>query len=412
MNSKDIYGIRIVALISFCVLLVLIYFVIRFESNSSYYDIVPLATHSNSKQFAGSMVCMECHADIYKSHIETAHYKSSAIADLTTVKGLFDAPNNSFLLNDKLKYMMIEEEGLLFQEAYETETNSLRSRLLLDLVIGSGTKGQSYLSWDDDKLYQLQVSYFNPTTSWTNSPGMKAQYQPRVREVISSCLECHTTFAKSTSIYGMGNSYDKEKMIFGIDCERCHGPSLEHAAFQRKNPELVEARHIIAFDTLLRQQRLDACALCHSGIRTPKKPAFEFLTGDKLESYASHNQQLDSLENIDVHGNQYALLLGSKCFQETESMNCTTCHNPHKKQRGDMAYFNQKCTACHIEIKIPCDKVETLEHIAASNCVACHMPLQPSKSMFIENTKEGLKTPVQVRTHLIKKYVKQLGLNN
>jgi hypothetical protein len=371
---------------------------------SNYYDIEPLATHSNGENYVGSETCKECHADIYKTHLGTAHYYSSSLADLSSVKGSFKKGKNLYRLNGSIRFKMLLEDSEMFQEAWNTASKEKISRSKIDVVIGSGTKGQSYLSWDDDKLYQLQVSYFNPADSWTNSPGIPMELMEQRRPANAKCLECHTTFAKNTALYGMGNTYDKSQIIYGIDCERCHGPSKKHVDFHKKNPKSLKARYIINHDTLTRRQNLDACALCHSGVRMDIQPAFLFLTGDKLTEYSLPDSNAKDLKEVDVHGNQYDLLRASRCFTQTENMDCTSCHDPHKNERGDTVSFNTKCMECHSTNSIFCNVDPSLSSQKKTNCIACHMPLIPSKSMFIQIGQDSLKVPVKVRTHLIDIY--------
>ncbi|WP_422082440.1 multiheme c-type cytochrome [Ulvibacterium sp.] len=381
-----------------------LYFKIPSSIKSNYYDIEPLASHSSGENYVGSEVCKECHADLYTSHLETAHYHSSSLANPGSVKGSFEKDKNLYRLNDSIRFNMLLEDSEMYQEAWNTNSQEKISKSKIDMAIGSGTKGQSYLSWENDKLYQLQISYFTPTDSWTNSPGIPMELMEQRRPANAKCLECHTTYAKSTALYGMGNSYDKSQIVYGIDCERCHGPAEKHVTFHKKNPNLGEAGHIAKHDTLSRQQRLDACALCHSGVRMDIQPAFLFLTGDKLTEYSLPDSKAKDLNEVDVHGNQYDLLRASTCFKRTAGMDCASCHNPHKNERGDSVSFNAKCMECHSKNSVLCNVDPSLSLQKNTNCIACHMPLIPSKSMFMQIGLDSLKVPVNVRTHLIDIY--------
>jgi hypothetical protein len=42
-----------------------------------------------------------------------------------------------------------------------------------DMVIGSGVMGQSFLTWRNNKLYQLPITYFTAADQWSNSPGFQ-----------------------------------------------------------------------------------------------------------------------------------------------------------------------------------------------------------------------------------------------
>jgi hypothetical protein len=61
-----------------------------------------------------------------------------------------------------------------FQTAiWGTPPNERTHTQRLDLVIGSGGKGQTYLFWDDHQLFQLPVGYSTVLGQWINSPGYK-----------------------------------------------------------------------------------------------------------------------------------------------------------------------------------------------------------------------------------------------
>ncbi len=61
-------------------------------------------------------------------------------------------------------------------------------------MIGSGVRGQSYLYWHGDQLYELPVSYWSDGSRWINSPGYKNGTMNFSRAAIPRCLECHATY--------------------------------------------------------------------------------------------------------------------------------------------------------------------------------------------------------------------------
>lgn len=406
-NKKNIGALIIILIIC---LLIFIFF-----SNSiiksDYIPIKPIAIHNNGSGFSGSKVCAECHLDIYNSHIKTTHYKSSAKANLENVKGNFNDGKNIFHLNDAIAFKMNLRNDSLYQDIFIKLNDSLINSSRFDAIIGSGTKGQSYLNWQDSSLYQIQVSYFAPNKSWINSPGYPPKRLASNRPVQQRCLECHVTYAKNSNSFGKKNVYYKSKIIYGIDCERCHGPSLKHVNFHKKNPEDTIGMFAVKYSNLSRQQKLDACALCHSGIRMRgNKNPFSFIVGDTLNLFSMPDYTKDNLKNLDVHGNQYGLLSASKCFKKSNTMDCTTCHNPHKNQRNDYTSFNEKCFSCHNtkeNHKNTCSAEKKATNAINNNCIECHMPLVSSKKMKIQTLKDSLKS-VKVRTHFIAVYTDSL----
>jgi hypothetical protein len=86
-------------------------------------------------------------------------------------------------------------------------------------------------------------------------------------------------------------------------------------------------------------------------------------------------------------------------------MDCATCHDPHENQRGNVSYFTQKCIGCHTIETVTCTnesfKTKTTMN---NNCIACHMPVVPSKSMTARLGNDSLETSFNIRTHLIAIY--------
>ncbi|MEH6406481.1 MAG: multiheme c-type cytochrome [Leeuwenhoekiella sp.] len=376
------------------------------DKNYSYYPITPVAVHQNGKGFAGSETCIECHANIVASHRETAHYKSLEKANNRSILGDFQPIGNTLEIGSEFYLKMVAEDSSFFEESHYKNPNRIIQRDKIDLVVGSGTKGQSYLTWQDDKLFQLQVSYFTPTQSWVNSPGYPSGSLHQLRPVGARCLECHATYAQEVVGLNMGNRYIKNQLIEHIDCERCHGPAAEHVSFHKANPAFAKAKHITSYNNLGQQQKLDVCALCHSGVRVQKqgKP-FTFLAGDTLDRFSEPNYDTGSLKTLDVHGNQYGLFTASKCFKKSEKMDCTTCHSPHKKERGNTGLFLQKCMSCHNSgmASAHCALPEAQRLASGKNCISCHMPVINSNILKITD-ENGDEISAKIRTHLIAIY--------
>ena len=368
-----------------------------------YYEPDILATHFNGEHFVGSNTCIECHAEIYEAHSQTAHFHTSAPANAESIKGSFEKGSNTLEL-EELSFEMIQDGESYYQKKTFKNESHQHPPQKIDIVMGSGNKGQSYLSWEEDKLFQLQASWYPPTETWINSPGFPPQDMKR--PIRDGCLKCHVTFATNRDFSGYGNQYDTEKMVYRVDCEKCHRPAAKHVIYHRKNPEVEEAKFILKLDTLPRQKRLDVCAQCHSGLRSNiiKGNSFSFLAGENLNEYARNFYTGQADHELDVHGNQYGLLTSSQCFKQSPRMDCSTCHNPHANQRGDLNSFNQTCIDCHHDQTLSCSAEASVRNTMENSCISCHMPNSPSKSMSFQLGEDSLNTPVYVRTHLIDIY--------
>jgi hypothetical protein len=370
----------------------------------------------------GSVACMSCHREIYESHIQTAHYHDSRPATKEFIKGSFEAGRNRFVYSTSVEVAMEQKDSGFFQTAF-LNGKQYRSEPF-GIVTGSGRKGQTYLYWNDGKLFQLPVSYFTPSDSWCNSPGYGADSPRFNRPITSYCLECHSTNVRTLfrSNKDYGDFFDPGQIIYGIDCERCHGPAAEHVAFHTAHPGEKSGKYIVNTRLLSRQQRLDACALCNSGSRFPLKPAFSFRAGDRLDDFSEPKFSPENVSTLDVHGNQYGLLTSSKCFRQSQ-MDCSSCHNVHVNEAGSVKLFSQRCMSCHNGTDHPtCTVTPAAGLVLGDNCIDCHMPALASQKIVlglsnVSGTGQAISN--LVRTHHIavyaestKEYLKKMKKEN
>lgn len=362
----------------------------------------------NFKEFAGSATCVSCHKDIYDAHQLTEHYHSSATATEKNIAGSFEKGKNIYVVDQITSVIMEKRDSGFYQVEYLNGKEEKKGRF--DIVIGSGRKGQSYLSWAGSRLVQMPITFFTPANNWSNSPGFPVDRVRYNRPITSRCLECHATYAQKISAPQVEpEQFDHNAIIFGVDCEKCHGPAAKHVQFQSQNPQVKEAKFIVNPARLSRQQNIDLCALCHGGRLNKTRPSFQFQAGDTLADFFSiSNNPLDAA-NIDVHGNQFGLLSSSKCFALSQ-MTCTNCHNTHENEKDKIVLFSQKCIACHSggHGKV-CKMAASIGPAITQNCIDCHMPKQPSRSIAVNLHGSDIPTPVLMRTHLIKIYPEETG---
>jgi Cytochrome c554 and c-prime len=356
------------------------------------------------EQFAGSETCISCHKNIYDTHIHTAHYLTTRPASEQTIKGSFEPGKNSFVYDSGMVVVMEKRDSGFYQVGYYKAVERVTKRF--DMVFGSGSKGQTYVCRMNNRLYQLPVSYFTAAKEWANSPQYPTHPVIFNRSITSRCLECHSTFAKKISAPNFEpEEFDNNQMIYGVDCEKCHGPAARHVEFQSQNPKETKAKYIINPAVFSRQQTMDLCALCHGGRLQKTKPSFEFIAGDKLSNYFALDNSPPDPDNIDVHGNQAGLLRASKCFKMSVAMTCLTCHHAHENERGKIALFSQRCMGCHNSEHGNSCKISPAPGFSLSrNCIDCHMPLKASKSIAELLPGEKIPTAALIRSHFISVY--------
>lgn len=358
------------------------------------------------KTFAGSDKCQQCHRETYDHFIETAHYRTSLPASPGTIMGDFEKGKNLFSYSYYAKVAMEHRDSGLYQVEYDKNFKALHA-YKFDLTIGSGTRGQSYLSWVDSSLIQLPVSYFTAQKSWGNSPGFK-DYQPSFSRIVSAqCLECHTTYLKTLSpANAAAPVFDRKQIIYGVQCESCHGPAEDHVNYHEQHPGETKGHFIYNPSTLTRQQQLDLCGVCHGGTRLPEQIAFNFLPGDTLTT--SLKPIIKNINEFDVHDNLYGLLAQSKCFKMSTALTCNTCHNTHEQEKGKLALFSSRCITCHDGGHQPiCKMTATLGNTISTNCIDCHMPEKQSRMLTVKLEGEVDNKASTLRSHIIAIYPKE-----
>lgn len=354
------------------------------------------------EDYVGSASCATCHKDICEKHLGTEHYLSTAPASAKNILGSFEEGKNSYAYSPVSSVLMQKKADGFYQTAYGNGQPQRSERM--DILVGSGRKGQSFINVKGHRFAQLPITYFTPADQWANSPGYPPYKLVFDRPITARCLECHATFAQQKSSSPNHDEFDPKRVIYGIDCERCHGPAAKHVDYQTKNPQAKGPKFIVNPGWLSRQQNLDLCGLCHGGRLQKTAPSFSFQVGDSLSRFFAPNKNFMDVTNIDVHGNQLGLLSASRCFQLSQ-LNCTSCHNPHESEKETTALFSRRCQNCHGgEHQKACKLTAGIGPAITQNCIDCHMPKQASHSIAVYLQGAQQPTPVLMRTHWIKVY--------
>ena len=347
----------------------------------------------------GDETCNSCHQKKAGNYHQTAHFNTSSLPSPHSIRGSF-APGSNILRtgNPNLLFAMeVTAQGFSQKAVLRTSpTEGMERAERFDLVIGSGRKGQTYLYWDENRLFQLPISYWTELGEWINSPGYADGVVNFERPVGARCLECHATSFVSRA--PPDHAYDKPSLVLGISCEKCHGPGGEHVArYRAKTPpvSLLEAA-IINPARLSRERQIEICTLCHAGIGQALAPPLSYVPGDVLGRYLAFPKDEPDAP-LDVHGSQVQMLERSRCFKSSATMTCTACHDVHTPQR-DLAAFAVQCQSCH--------KVESCRlfakqgHEIDQRCIECHMPAQETAQIII-STVNGRSLQPKVRNHRI-----------
>ena len=218
-------------------------------------------------------------------------------------------------------------------------------------AFGQGLAGQTYVFENKGEYYQSRVSYYQAidgldlTLGATNLKPTNIQDAAGMRmtpQDSPQCFGCHATNAVE------GKRLVADKLIAGVQCERCHGSAENHLrGIKQGDLKLAAMPKLTSFST---EQTSAFCGQCH---RT-------------WEDIASSGK----LGVSNVRFQPYRLT-NSKCYDtEDVRISCVACHNPHQEVDRTESHYDPKCQACHGGGKpsaLACK-------VSNNNCVSCHMP--------------------------------------
>ena len=357
--------------------------------------------------YAGDASCQPCHKERSASYERTPHRLTSQLPTASTVHGSFQEDSNLLKIADAeasrpgLEFRMESRNDGLFETARSGWGADAYVRTeRIDLVTGSGARGQTYLYWHGDRLYELPVSFWSDGRRWINSPGYADGTADFSRPVNPACLECHASYIRALSTDPRTNRYDRGSLIPGISCESCHGPGAEHVRVETaKRGKSAPGSGILNPAKFSRDRRVDLCAECHNGIaREALAPTFSYAPGRPLQEYFKPLPGSDAA-HPDVHGNQVGLLERSKCYQSSEKMSCSTCHDVHAA-RKPAEFYSAKCLGCHEWQQ--CGDAARMGHAILGKCIECHMPIEQTNAIVSETG--GQVVHATMRNHWIRVY--------
>ncbi|MCA8999009.1 MAG: hypothetical protein KDA80_18560 [Planctomycetaceae bacterium] len=332
--------------------------------------------HSASQKndrLVGTRACAECHEEQYQSYLKTSHSDSFSLVDSDQ-----EPPDGRYLhpLSRRVYEAFRRGNELWHSEGVIGQGAAISlDQHPVKYLVGSGHHSRTYLSEIDGFLVESPVTWYQSQKTWALSPG----YDQPVpygfeRPADLGCVACHVGNAESVD-----GAY--HKLTFhelAIGCERCHGPGRTHSeARKSESGKLRSDDGIVHPAKLSRQLSEDLCAQCHlRGLATvfhPGETPFTFEPGRPLAENRLDFFTTDSRGKMNVVGHVEQMHL-SRCYLESETLTCTTCHDMHRSAESEPVDFRQRCLTCHTDQScgLPTDHAERIER--ADRCATCHMP--------------------------------------
>ncbi|MGV3483841.1 MAG: cytochrome c3 family protein [Planctomycetaceae bacterium] len=328
----------------------------------------------------GTEACIDCHEAQHESYLATSHSRSMRRISAGTT----DEPPSEFehTPTDRLyqvavgddKASMIHRE---FIRGKQHETIAI-NEAKVEFEIGSGDHAHSYLFEREGFLMQSPLTWYSSVERWGLSPGFDPSSQATFDRVVSAnCVFCHVG-----SVRTQDNHLEQFAIAeLTIGCERCHGAGGNHAAY---HTEKAKQSGTEMKDDIVNPERLSRtlgeaiCAQCHlQGVAAVSSDAgnrWDFRPGQPLGETVTDFQLRGVPAEFRIVGHTEQMH-ASGCYQNSETLTCTTCHDPHAhgSQQALKTRQQDRCATCHEEdgCGLP---LEVRVSTQNNHCVTCHMP--------------------------------------
>ena len=326
-------------------------------------------------RYVGTDKCVRCHPREHASYLKTTHSVSAAKTDPSKEpeSGTYEHPLSGF------RYEVERKNGRLVHREImrDVDGDSLAvTEHAMAYSIGSGTHGKSYLYATGPFLGQSPLTWYQDIGSWEMSPGFDKPYHTSFRRNIrTGCVFCHVGSIDRKD----GNPYQFQILETAIGCERCHGPGELHVKQYAENPNAVGVDRTIVNPSKLDRELAEAvCQQCHlqgAGKATVSgQDQWDFRPGLPLIDFHVDYQFRLANEQMRIVGH-VEQLQSSECYQKTDTLTCTTCHNPHDPHAGaeKASFYRSVCLECHRDESCGKPRQQRIE-LADNNCHQCHMP--------------------------------------
>lgn len=350
------------------------------------------------RQLVGSKVCAECHPEVSKQY---QGHPMARSAHVVQASGTIEDSSESNT------FKVPRAPGFPFQTVYEVIRNDeavTHRRMTVDpdgnlicersvpvhFAVGSGTRGFSYFSNMDGKLFMSPVTWYTGANQWDSSPGYVTNDMHFERRIVDGCVACH--IGQSALHAELRDVFEPEPFVeLGLSCERCHGPGSEHVKFHQTPTDNASAIDPIVNPEKLSQPfRDDVCFQCHligeKRVVHNGKRDFDFVAGQAMSDVWTvflQGTKISGRKSTEAVG-QVEQMLSSRCYQlSAGQMSCNSCHAPHTvpEEAEKAAYYKSRCISCHDgQGHSECDLAldERIKQSQDDDCTQCHMPSLPT----------------------------------
>lgn len=361
-----------------------------------------VVTEAVDHGYVGWVTCTECHFRRVEEFQETRHFHALRLAGQMEFPRGFHPGADSFVPpGSPVRFEMTTTPKPAITATPVAANSGVKTVSPIAYAYGAGAgTDEVYFTRRGEEIFEMPVAWLHSQNCWGAAPFDPYGAGDMSRPLAPQCLECHTVWVDYQR--GSLNRYGPfEPQLLGVTCERCHGPAKMHVAHHRAHPADKVPAHIVQPKALSRERKMDLCAQCHTNTIRHRRPPFSYRPGETLdESFLVLEMQYPEEDRV---ANQVRYLKESRCYQKSDSLTCTTCHDPHRKShRGDSASISQSCLNCHLPES--CGERPRLPEAVRNQCVTCHMPRRNKVQVNFETMEEDISFPAPRFEHRIAVY--------
>jgi len=250
-------------------------------------------------------------------------------------------------------YTVLTQNG---KSTYTVSDNA--GSLTVPILWTLGMNSQTWVLEKDGRYYESLVSYIGRIQGLATTPGDEWIVPGTLSEAIGreltegelrECARCHATGLVD------GKSPAEQKLIPGLNCDRCHAGALQHMADAQRSDSYSTMPE--ALGAMNAGETANFCGECHRTLDDVMSKGALGLATVRFQPYRLQN---------------------SKCFNSKDKrIGCLACHDPHQPVARDPGFYDSKCLACHktsgAPVRSRAMQPKTCP-VAGENCVRCHMP--------------------------------------
>ena len=326
-------------------------------------------------KYVGTQQCIDCHRDQHASYLQTTH----SVATTKTDPASEPASEKFEHALSGHRYEVERKDGDVIHREILRDSAGKEISVTEEVIaysVGSGTHGKSYLYESGDFVAQSPLTWYRDTGSWHMSPGYDtATHKSFRRKIATECLFCHVGSIDQKE----HNPYQFEIVETAIGCERCHGPGELHVAKYRNDPDATGKDNTIVNPEKLERRLAEAiCQQCHLQgacmATLSGRQQWDYRPGLPLTDFRIDYQYRLGNEKMRIVGH-VEQMHQSECYQQTETLTCTTCHDPHNPvaPENGIDFYRATCLKCHEDQSCGKSHAQRME-LADNNCYQCHMP--------------------------------------